>query len=79
AMAAAAETRPATPRMSATMISLPMPFILAKGTRALMASYMAEMPGDYQCRGRRMTERFINPARWILQKIAIILAIEGIR
>jgi hypothetical protein len=32
------------------MISLPMPFILAKGMRWAMRCYMAEKAADYQCR-----------------------------
>src|SRR6185437_13193888 len=49
-MAAAGVTRSARPRMSATMISLPSPFILAKGAALSIAAYMAETTADYQCR-----------------------------
>src|SRR5690606_19686207 len=78
ARAAGAVTRPARPRMSATMISLPIPFIRAKGMRWLMRCYMAETAGDYQCRERRRLERFLNHGRWILQMIALFWRLKGL-
>src|SRR5688572_13397388 len=61
AIAAAGVTRSARPRMSATMISLPIPFILAKAALPAMAienpvsfaRYMAETPTNYQSAARR--------------------------
>ena len=56
AIAAAAVTLSARPRISATMISLPMPFILAKGAAPAIGPvisvsvwrYMAETGRNYQ-------------------------------
>src|SRR5690606_19002332 len=57
AIAAWGVTRSARPRMSATMISLPRPFIRAKGTRWFMRRYMAETTANYQCRWLRCGQR----------------------
>src|ERR1700754_1265757 len=67
AIAAAAVTRSARPRISATMISLPAPFILANSTKlfwgALMRGYMAEKPPDYQSDGPKSDQSAARPGK----------------
>src|SRR6188768_3745473 len=71
AIAAAGVTRSARPRMSATMISLPSPFILAKGAVVPncaapkgVCAYMAETPQN--CQRRRWLWHGSSVARWLL-------------